>query len=256
MASTAIVIIQAGIQLLSACLYAWVATIVLRRRVPREGQRANTLFGVWWVSLAIVFLGAPILNLLPRVFGYRDLALEISLLDVLLLMIVAAVWGLVYYLVYLYTGSARAFWPITAFYVALAFALLYLVAYLHPIGFNADGSIQYERASVARGPTVGVGIMFSLPVVIAALAYGSLYFRVHEPAPRYRIGLVAGGFVLQFGWSVTSSALQLPQRYPDSPVLPLVGNVLGIVAALAVLLAFRPPRPIRERLHMDVGGEA
>lgn len=256
MATPTLALVQTAVGLVSAALYIWVARIVLAKGVEGEAKRANTMFALWWIALAFLYLAAPFYSLPPQVFGYEDLALAVTLLNVLLLVIVAAIWGLVYYLVYLYTGNAKWFWPIAAGYFALGGILLYAVAYLHPIGFQADGTLQFEHQQLSGAPAIALGLLFSLPVVLAALAYGSLFFRVKEPGPRYRIGMVAGAFILQFGWSTVSSLLQLQRRYPGSITLALAGNALGIVAAVIILLAFRPPAAIRARLEGSRKGGA
>src|SRR5438270_8997866 len=116
MASAATVVFQAGVQLVSAILYLWVGRTVLQRDVEGEARRANALFAFFWIGLGLVFLMVPFFILPTQLFGYRDLAFAITLLNVLFIMIAAAVWGLVYFLVYLYTGDRRWFWPITVFY--------------------------------------------------------------------------------------------------------------------------------------------
>ncbi|MFA5862003.1 MAG: hypothetical protein WDA16_09955 [Candidatus Thermoplasmatota archaeon] len=254
MVSVTVTIVQASIQFASALLYLWVARIILMRHLEGDTKKANTLFGVWWLALGIVFLFAPLFSVLPQIVGYRNLAFSVSLLNALLVLIVVAAWGLVYYLVYLYSGNPRWFWPLTAFYVLLAFGLLYLVAWLNPNGFKESGALSFEREQLTGAPQIGIGLLFSLPVVIAALAYGSLFFQVEGAAAKYRIGLVSGGFILQFGWSTLSSLLQLSQRYPEADWLPLVSNVLGVVAALCVLIAFRPPRALRQRFGLPEPG--
>ncbi|HEX2022641.1 MAG TPA: hypothetical protein VHH36_08000, partial [Candidatus Thermoplasmatota archaeon] len=253
MAPPAVVLLPAAVQVASGALYLWVARIVLRRRVEGDARLANALFATWWIALGLVFLAVPAYSVATRTLGARDLALAVTFVNVVLLLVVVAVWGLVYYLVYLYTGSQRAFWPVSAFYVAFSAVVLYLVAWMQPNGFDDEGTLTFVRERLTGAPAVALGLLFSLPVVLAALAYGSLFFRVRDPAPRYRIGLVAGAFLLQFGWSVVSTALQLPQRYPDSLALSLLSNALGVVAAVSVLLAFKPPRAVRERLALGAG---
>lgn len=256
MASTLPLVAQALVQLASAVLYLWVGRIVLERHVEAASRRANTLFGVWWVALGLIFLLTPIFSAPARFLGHRDLALATTLLNVTLLLAVVAVWGLVYYLIYLYTGSARAFWPITGFYVILAGTLLYLVAWLDPSGFDASGAVTFGRDRLSGLPAVAVGAALSLPVFLAAIAYGSLFFRVPQLAQRYRVALVSGAFILQFGWSLLSTLLHLPARFPNSVALAMLSNALGILAASAVLLAFRPPRAIRTRLGIPGPGGA
>lgn len=252
MVSPAVTLLQTGVQLCSAFLYLWVSHIILKRPVEEGAKRANSLFGVWWLSLGLVFLLAPLFTVPPQLFGYRNLAFTIALLNALLILIVVAVWGLVYYLVYLYTGHSRWFWPVTVFYVFVAFVLLYWVAALNPIGFDDSGMLTYEHGQLSGSPAIG--LLFSLPVVFAALAYGSLFFRVKAGVAKYRIGMVAGGFILQFGWSTVSNLLQLPRHYPNSVWLSLVSNALGIITAVAVLMAFRPPNAFRKRLELPEPG--
>lgn len=242
------VLVQAAIQLVSAGLYLWVARLVLDRELDGPSRQANSLFGTWWVALGVVYLLIPALNLPPRAFGYQNLALATALTYAVLALIAVAVWGLVYYLVYLYTGNPKWFWPITAFYVALAFALLYLVAWLDPNGFDAAGRLTYANKQLGPAPSIALGLAFSGPVVLSALGYGSLFFQAREPAARYRIALVSGAFLVQFGWSLTSSMLQLSRRFPDSVALPLIGSGLALLAAAAIVLAFRPPRRVLARL--------
>jgi hypothetical protein len=247
MAEATVTLVQTGVQVVSAALYLWVARTILTRDLAGDTRRANTLFGVWWLALGSVFLLAPLFTLPSRLGGYENLALSITLLNLLLILIVVAAWGLAYYLTYLYTGNPRWFWPITAFYVVLGILLLYAIAWLNPVGFDATGRLAYEHESLPRAPAMGISLLFSLPILTAALAYGSLFFRVNTTEARYRIAMVSGGFILQFGWSLVSGLLQLSRRFPDAAWLPFISNAFGIIAAIAVLLAFRPPRMLRER---------
>lgn len=240
-------LLQMAVQLLTAALYLWVGRIVLDRQLRGDARSANRLFAVWWISLGALYVTLPGYTLLYRFLGSQDLALAVTYINAILLLIVLAAWGLINYLLYLYTGKTTWWVASSVFYGALALAFLYLIAWLDPIGFSATGSIVYARES-PLGPSIAIGLAFSVPILLAALAYGSLLFRVQDPLPRYRIALVAGGFLLQFGWSATSSALQLSRKYPDSIGLALFGNAIAILAAVAILLAFRPPPAVRRRL--------
>lgn len=258
MATLAVTIFQTAVGLVTAALYIWVARIVLVKDVEGEAKRANVMFAVWWLALALLYFVAPLLSLPPQ-FGYRDLALAVTVLNIVFLLIVVAIWGLVYYLAYLYTGDKRWFWPLAVFYFLLGCGLLYFLTWLDPSGFKDDGSLAFTKQSTgapAISPVISIafGLAFIIPVLIAAVAYGTLFFRVHEPGPRYRIGMVSGAFILQFGWSAISTILQLSVKYPDSLGLALLGNALGIASAVIILLAFRPPRGIRERLAATSSG--
>jgi hypothetical protein len=252
MADPAGTLIQAAFQVCAAALYAWVASLVYQRELSGEGRRANALFATWWLALGLVLLLAPLYSV-PPVLGYRDLALAVTLLNALLLLIVVAIWGLVYYLVYLYTGNARWFWPLTVAYGTLAVGLLYLIAWADPTGFEADGTLHLEHELVGP-PAVAFGLLFSLPIVVAALAYGSLFFRVADRGPRYRIAMVAGAFLFQFGWSTVSNVTGISRTYRGALWLQLLSDVITVLVAVVVVMAFRPPRAIRQRLGLPEPG--
>lgn len=251
MAGDAAALIAATVNVASAGLYFWVGRLVLGRELSGASKGANMAFACWWMGLGALYLLIPAYSVPPRVFGYENLPLAVTLLNLVFVLLVAAMAGLVYYLVYLYTGSSRALVPIVLFYAALGFVLLYLIAWLQPIGYKPDGTLEFARQQLPGAPSLALGLMFSLPVIAAALAYGSLFFRVRAPGPRYRIALVAGAFLVQFGWSFVSTLLQLSRRYPGSLTLTLVGNAFGIAAAIAILLAFRPPRALERRLGLS-----
>ena len=81
--------------------------------VSGASRRANLAFAAWWVGLGLLYLLAPLYTLPPKLFGFEDLALSVTILNVIFLLLIGAVWGLVYYLAFLYTGDSRAFWPIS-----------------------------------------------------------------------------------------------------------------------------------------------
>jgi hypothetical protein len=254
---------QAGVALVTGIVYAYVARLILARHPSDAARVANYAFATWWVALgAVEFLVTA--YQLPASLGYRDLAAVTTVLYVLLILLAAAIWGLVYYLVYLYTGSSRAFWPITVFYAALAVVLVFLVSWLDPIGFKPDGTLVTQNhfdAEHGYGTwALVLGLALSLPVVAAAIAYGSLYFRATARTQRFRIGVVAGSFLLWFGWSSVSSILGLTAQATKlasdgdpslQHTLSLVNAAIGLVVPLFIVLAYQPPLWLRARLGVE-----
>ena len=237
------------VALVTALIYAYVARLVLARRLSSEGHRANLAFATWWWTLGAVQLLAGAYTL-PAAFGLRDLALVVTLLNLLLLLIAVALGALVYFLVYLYTGSQRAFWPIAVGYSILGVAMLYLVAWMQPTGFDeakGAGELVYTRR-LEGFAAILFGLVVSGPVLLATIGYGSLYFRATLRAQRLRIATIAGAFVVWFGWSLVSGVLQLQEKHPNSRPLFVVNSALSVGVPLVVTLAYRPPRWIRERL--------
>lgn len=248
MAFNLLVALQGLVALVTALLYAYVAALVRRRRTSPEAHRANTAFALWWASFGLLeFLAGA--YTLPASFGYRDVAMVTALLNILVILIALAIGALVYYLVYLYTGSERALPGIVVAYTLLGLLLLYLVAWMDPVGYKseADTQIQY-RNQLQGAPAIALSLAVSLPVIVAALGYGSIFFRTREREQRFRVALVAGSFLVWFGWSAVSGLLQLGQRYPGSFALWSLNAAISIAAPLLVILSFRPPRWIRSRL--------
>ena len=243
--------IQGTVTVVTGLLFAYVGRIVLARRLDPDAHRANLAFATWWWAFGAVELISGVYSI-AAAFGFRDLALVVTLLNLLLVLIVAAVGSLVYFLLYVYTGSRRALWPVLLAYGSMAIGFLYLVAWMQPLGFDearGAGRITFAR-ELGPGASVVIGLFFSGPVLVAALGYGSLFFRATGRLQRFRIGAVAGSFIVWFGWSFLRSVLQLSERYPRSNLLLAVGSALSIGAALVVMSAYRPPRWVTRRFRL------
>ena len=240
--------LNAAVNLATALAYVYVGQLTWKRRLGGDAKVATRLFGVWWASLGILNLASALLAV-PTALGLVDLAVTITFVYAILVLLAVALWGLVYYMLYLYTGNARLFWPVTAAYALVAVGLVYLLTWLHPIALDPGTfttGLQYER-ELPRPAALVVSLLVTGPALLAVLAYGSLYFRVQGPTERYRIGLVSGAFVAWLSWSLLSSILQLAKRYPDSLALLVVNHALALLAPLLVLLAYRPPAAWRAR---------
>lgn len=243
-------LVQGGFSLAAALLYAWVARLVQQRSLSDDARTANALFATWWSSFAL-FYGLTGAFRVARGLGLEDLSLALVVLDTAVVLLCVGLWGLLGYLVYLYTGSRRWFAPLGAGYALFGITLLYLVAWMEPVGFREDalaGGLRYARP-LPQGLALALGLLFAGPIVAGAIAYGSLYFRVRSPEPRYRIGMVAGAFLLWFGWLTISTVLDLADRYPNSLALYAWGQSLVMLVPLLVILAFRPPAWVRARLR-------
>lgn len=240
---------QGAFALAGAALYAWVARLVHHRNLSEETRAANLLFVTWWASFSLMY-GLSGAYQVAAGLGYLDLALSIVFIDVVLVLVCIALWGLLGYLVYLYTGARRWFVPLGAGYALFAVALLYMVAWMDPVGFKDGGFGVQLRYANQPAPAVGltVGLLLAGPIVLATVMYGTLYFRVRSPEPRYRIALVASAFLVWFGWSTVSTVLRLSQRFPDSFALYAWNQAIAMLVPLVVVMAFRPPAWVRARL--------
>lgn len=245
--SEATLLFDAAFALATSVLYAYVGRLVLSRETPDDGSRtAIRMFAVWWFALAGTTVLGAVRSALAG-FGFVDFNLHIALAYMGFLPLVALLWGLVYYLVYIYTGNAKWFMPITVLHVAILAFLVWLTAYLQPTGVLVkDWSVEFTYAREIGGALVGVTLFTILgPALLAAIGYATLYFRTTDPTARYRIACVSGGFILWFGTSLVAASIP---ALGQSSTWPVIGRLIGLVATLIILAAYSPPRFIEERL--------
>lgn len=253
------------IQAASIPLFALVAYVVGHRQVSAEARGARNGFLLWWAGLA--FLGLFVLAF-DREIGMDLYGYGIGFVLVVLYVIFggyfAMIAGLVYYLLYLYTGKRTMKWWVVGFYVLLFLYLVYYLQSLQPtIGVRPDGKSFLdvgERPSGldVRGLLLTAG--FVLPPIGAAIAYLALFFKVKDRTGKYRILLVSGAILLVFLFSLGSSLTSLggpteppatleEQRDRDraEDLRGIFSGLLSALAATLVFLAFRPPTWIQTR---------
>lgn len=245
-------LVRGAVALLTGSLHLGVGLFILRRRDLAPGATlANRLFATWWIGLALLYLASGPYTL-ATAYGWRDLPATLAYINILLLDVCVAMWGVLGFLLYVYRGTHRWLVPLAVFYGILGIALVWLVAWLDPIGFKPDGSLEFAR-QLGGASTIVFGLLFSVPIFLAALAYLSLAFRITDRAPRYRIAMVGGVFVLRFGWSIVSAVTGLTRRYADAPWLDFVNQGFSLLVPVVVILAYRPPGWIKARLDPPLG---
>jgi hypothetical protein len=228
----------------AASLYAYVGWRLSRRRVSAEARTASLLFTVWWYGLA----GTTVLSgiqALAASLGSLDLPLAITSTYVSLLLICLALWGLLFYLVYVFTGSNRALWPLTALYIAYYMMLVYYVTAGRPNGIEVrrwGTALAYETPFQGLAVTIIIVLLLA-PQILGALAYLTLYFRVKERTQRYRVALVSLSILVWFGSSFVASNAGLSSN--DS--WQVASKFIGLAAATTILFAYVPPAWIQRR---------
>lgn len=237
-------LLGAALQVVTALVYFHVGRVTSMRRIGGEAQLAARLFSVWWFTLgALTAVGA--FTRLLVLAGVLDLGLHATLSHLNLLSLCVALWALLYYLVYLFTGSRRWFLPITAFYIVFYVGVVYLLTAAEPVGVIVERGvvrIDYAR-ELSGGPLVALVLALILPPVLGAIGYARLFFQVEELTQRYRIGLVAFTILAWFGSSLVAWA----GGFSQAGWWRNISQFFGLIAALAILAAFRPPGFIQRR---------
>ena len=245
----ALILTQTVLTALTAIVYLYVGYHLARRRVEGPNRLAAALFATWWIILG----GLQIMTLVGRLLsdsGVRDLAVHLTLAEIELLALCIALWALLYYLVFVLTGTRRAMMPLAIFYGAFYVWILYLILSLHPMGVKdaPTGGVQLDFAEEAPGYATFAFIVLLLgPVLVGAIGYFRLYFRVQGTTQRYRIGMIAVTLIAWFGSAAIASASGVSNAAWWRPA----STFLGLLAALAIYFAYRPPAFLRRRYGLE-----
>ena len=229
----------------SAAIYGYVAARLRQRTISNPGARlAWQLFGLWWYCVAATTLVDGILHLLGA-FNIVSLPFFVALTYVNILLICIALWGLLYYLVYLFTGSQRFLIPLTIFYILYYVLLVYYITAGDPARVEITRwTTQLVYAHPLTGPFFSLAlVLLVFPQILASLAYFTLFFRVREATQRYRILLVSWCIILWFGSAFVASAAGLSQE----DWWQILSRLIGLGAAMGILCAYFPPEIIRRR---------
>jgi hypothetical protein len=226
--------------LASAAVFGLVARTVHRRPVSAEARAARNCFVLWWSCLSVLSLVGALL-LLP--FVPLDVPLFLEATIALLLILCAGLWGLQYYLVYLYTNSRRSLVPLALGYLALFGLLMYVTLKTAPFHVEATkwGPMLKGATDLQGTPIYWVVILlFLVPTLVAAGAYLSLYRKTSEPVQRRRIILVGLSLLLWFGTGLGASVgnVSLADWWQ------VASRIISLTAATTIYYAFAGLKPM------------
>ncbi len=232
------------ISLVAGALYLFVGYRLSARKLADPQERlAWRLFMLWWFGLAGTTLVGTVRNLL-LLFGVTDPGLYSTVTYLNLLLVCVAVWGVSYYFLYLFTGNPQLLVPSLVFYGAVYVVLLYLIT------ANMSATLGSGNAATngAVSPAWVLPALFLLigPVLLGALSYLSLAFRIRDRTQRFRITLVSGSILVWFLGALLVMAL----NSRGAMGLRLLSQLLGLLAAIAVTWAYFPPMWMQRYLQV------
>jgi hypothetical protein len=229
----------------AASIYAYVGWRLSKRVVPSsEGQIAWQSFTIWWYGLAATTLIGGFQNLFGA-FGITILSLFITATYINLLMICLALWGLLYYLIYLFTGNSQLLVPLAIFYMIYYVVLVYYITARIPESVNVD---RWRTALAYHTPLTGAFfvmliILLLLPQIVGGFAYFTLYFRVTDVTQKYRVLLVSWSIIIWF----LSPFIALAGGLAEQDWWQVASRLIGLAAALTILMAYLPPQWLKQR---------
>lgn len=229
----------------TAAVYAHVGGRI-RVALPATGDArlARGAFSLWWYAIALTAISKAVATV-AGAFAYTHLGVHVALQVVTMLLLSVALCGLVYYLVFLFTGNARALVPLATAYAAFFALTVYFLATSDIVGvslgrWNVGLALGGEPATL---PRLLIFAFIALPELGGALAYAALLGRTRDPAQRYRIALVSSGIALWALCSILLGANALPDT--DAPQVALRLAILGAIGL--VFAAYHPPAFVRRR---------
>jgi hypothetical protein len=231
--------------LLAASIYAYVGWRLSKRIVSTaEARIAWQSFTIWWYGLAITTLIGGLLNLFGAL-GLTNLSLFVTATYINLLIICLALWGLLYYLIYLFTGKSQLLMPLAIFYIIYYVLLVYFITASVPESIDVD---RWRTTLAYQTPLTGTFfviliVLLLLPQIIGGFAYFTLYFRVTEVTQKYRILLVSWSIIVWF----LSPFAALGGEWAQEDWWQLASRLIGLAAALTILMAYLPPRWLKQR---------
>lgn len=246
-------LLGASFAALSAGVYFYVGHVLNRRRpASSEAGLAWHLFVIWWYGLAASNLSSAVLNLLGA-FGVANLPLFTTFTYMNLLAVCVGLFGLMFYLLYLFIGNRRLLVPLIVFYVAYYFFLVYYIQARSPISVTVErwrATLEYQNE--VQGPLFLIAILLLVvPQIIGSLAYFTLYFKVKTATQKYRILLVSWSIIIWFLSSLLASVSGLSQQ----DWWQIVSRLIGLGASLTILMAYQPPSWIKHRFGVTAIAE-
>lgn len=239
-------LLSAALGLALALLYVYVGRVVRARHIDDpHSARARDAFSFWWFGFAAFTLTGAAQHALGGI-DILDRGIFAALTYLSIGPLVAALWGLLYYLVYIYVGHGRYYTPILVAHVAIAIFLFVLIARMHALSVTAtdwDTDVIYEHPLEGALRAFVLALLL-VPILIAAVAYLSLAFRTHDLRTRFRIFTVSGAFIAWLGSLGLASAV----GWNDWYWWPLASRAIALAATILILAAFRPPRALQTSL--------
>lgn len=225
-----------------AAVYLYIGYRLSQRQVHPDARLASLQLALWWGGVGVmVALGG--LELAFAVANALPLALATTFYSITVLVDCALLWGLVGFLVFVYTGKYHLV-ELTALYGAFYVLVVYAVAVESPtgVGFTAGMPAIVYAHTLPSWLIAPLILILVFPEFIGAVLYLTLYRRTTDRDRRFRILMVGGGILLWF---------LIDLIFPDTTAaLALTRSVIQVIPGLMSLLAYFPPESLRRRFRL------
>lgn len=231
-------LVSLALSLASATVFLLVARAVYRRPVSADSVLARNAFVLWWSTLGLVTLISLVLQA-PGFPATVPMFLMVTMVTLALLCV--GLWGLLFYLLFLFTSRRGIALPLALAYVLYFAFLAYFIVAGDPASVESTkwGQELEYADPIESGPIYWAAVLLLiLPPFLAAGGYLSLYWKADQPVQKRRILLVSLSILVWFG-----SALVGTGADEDSGVWRIVSRLIGLAAAATILYAYTGLKP-------------
>lgn len=235
------------IKTLTVVLFWAVAAIFLGRKVRPEYKRPTVMFGLWWLIGGLLIATGIVSTILAEYGIY----VRIPTAYVTWALLPFALFCLLYYTLFLFTGREKWMIPLAVFYGAIIIALLVIGTVSGPYFDEETGKVEYVRSSLASYAGLISVVAVALPQIFVCIALYVLYFKLDQPTQKYRIFMIATGIFIWVFSSMIASIFNLS----TIPMWPVIGSFTVMLAGLTAYLAYKPPAFIKKRGVISIDDE-
>lgn len=256
----------------SGIVYGAVGYQVGKRPTSPDDHLAMRMFQAWWFGLAGLSVFTPVVAIM-RVFDLDSFGVMMALIQILLIVVFAAIAGLVYYLLYLYTGKKWVLGAVIVYFAIMIVWLEYILLAANIAGWGVpihcgpeeartlcpDGTqsnfLTADGEAIETDPLQSLifGLLVAVPPLLSAVAFFLLYFKTNMLEQKYRIAMISAALVLWFGSSLVGTVTGISSDESTQRAWQLANGTVALCASIAVYIAYKPPAWIRRRLD---GGSA
>jgi hypothetical protein len=229
-------------------LYFYIWGSLSKVTIERQDDRPAWFgFRMWWIALALSTL-LPALTTILAVANVTSLALHVGISLLSILLISLALWGLLFYLLYIYSGRSGLRWLLAFGYLVFFAVLVTWTLNSNPSGVELDmwsATIVYEQPPTGAF-VLALLVALIIPPVLACGGLVLLIFRVDDRSAKYRLAALSFSLIIWFGISFLAALLGMS----EIAWWPLASRVIGLVAALAIFFGYFPPATVQRRLQI------
>lgn len=248
-----LMIVKEIMQVASVLLLFMVASMFIGRKIRTEYRRATILFGLWWLIMGAT---TAIYTVNDFVVGYGTFSLVEPLMFTTWPLMLFAMFGLLYYTLFLFVGSERRVLPISLVYLAVAIAALVMVfmsdhAVITPTnpmeGYN-PGDLYFNMSVTT---SLLVSAAFLLPQIVVCIALYSIIGKLEKSTQKYRTLLISTSILLPLVFKMVVGTMGLE----NNQTLVTIAAGITLLSAVIIYVAYKPPKFVKKKGILSIDDE-